>query len=92
MALLAWADKGLRPPAPNVTGTPGGPTITAPRVKLRDGRYLAYKEYGVPKDEAKHHFIFIHGFDSCRLHAFIATEVSPVCYLSIIYFDGILYG
>ncbi|KAL2933662.1 Protein ABHD11, partial [Bienertia sinuspersici] len=74
---LAWADKALRPPTPKPCGSPGGPPVTTPRIRLRDGRYLAYKLYGVPKDEAKHKFIFIHGFDSCRLHAFIATEVSP---------------
>lgn len=75
---VAWAYQAIRPPPPNICGSPGGPPITAPRIKLRDGRHLAYKEYGVPKDEAKHKFIFVHGFDSCRHHAAIATELSPV--------------
>ncbi|XP_048504439.1 uncharacterized protein LOC104898446 [Beta vulgaris subsp. vulgaris] len=77
VACLAWADKALRPPPPKLLGSPGGPLITAPRVKLKDGRHLAYKEYGLPNEKAKHKFIFIHGFDSSRLRAFIATEVSP---------------
>ncbi|XP_021728666.1 uncharacterized protein LOC110695748 [Chenopodium quinoa] len=93
---LTWADRAFRPPPPKVCGMPGGPPVTAPRIKLRDGRYLAYKEYGVPKDEAKHHFVFIHGFDSCRLHAFIATEVSPDTIeslgLHIVGFDKPGYG
>lgn len=74
---LAWAEQAIRPPHQKLCGSPGGPPITAPRIKLRDGRHLAYKEYGVPKDNAKHKFIFVHGFDSCRHHAFIGTEVSP---------------
>lgn len=82
VACLAWADKALRPPPPKLLGSPGGPLITAPRVKLKDGRHLAYKEYGLPNEKAKHKFIFIHGFDSSRLRAFIATEVSPVLYSS----------
>jgi len=76
---LAWAEQAIRPPQQKLCGSLGGPPITAPRIKLRDGRHLAYKEYGVPKDKAKHKFIFVHGFDSCRHHAFIGTEVSPVC-------------
>ncbi|XP_010683745.2 uncharacterized protein LOC104898376 [Beta vulgaris subsp. vulgaris] len=96
VACLAWADKALRPPPPKVLGSPGGPPITAPRIKLRDGRHLAYKEYGVPNEKAKHKFIFIHGFDSCRLHAFIATELSPdtieTLGLYIVGFDRPGYG
>ncbi|XP_074307609.1 uncharacterized protein LOC141642651 [Silene latifolia] len=74
---LAWGYKAICPPPPKLCGTPSGPPVTAPRIKLRDGRHLAYQLYGVPKDEAKHSFIFVHGFDSCRHHAFIATQVSP---------------
>nr|ACA35281.1 hydrolase family protein [Cucumis sativus] len=54
-----------------------GPPITAPRIKLRDGRYLAYKEHGVPKDSAKYKIIYIHSFCSCRHNAIIANTISP---------------
>lgn len=92
VASLAWAERALRPPPPKLTGSPGGPPITAPRIRLRDGRHLAYKQYGVPIHEANHKFIFIHGFDSCRLHAFIATEVSPVsCFNAYSYESIILF-
>uniref|UniRef100_A0A803L2S8 AB hydrolase-1 domain-containing protein n=1 Tax=Chenopodium quinoa TaxID=63459 RepID=A0A803L2S8_CHEQI len=96
VASLAWVDRALRPPPPKLCGSSGGPSITAPRIRLRDGRHLAYKEYGVPKEEAKHNFIFIHGFDSCRHHAFIATEVSSYTIeslgLHIVGFDRPGYG
>uniref|UniRef100_A0A803L2S9 AB hydrolase-1 domain-containing protein n=1 Tax=Chenopodium quinoa TaxID=63459 RepID=A0A803L2S9_CHEQI len=86
----------IRPPPPKICGSPGGPPITAPRIKLRDGRHLAYKEYGVPRDEAKHKFIFVHGFDSCRHHAAVATELSPDLFESlsiyIVSFDRPGYG
>ncbi|KAF8403274.1 hypothetical protein HHK36_011376 [Tetracentron sinense] len=76
VGFLAWAYKAIQPPPPKICGTPDGPPITAPRIKLRDGRHLAYKEHGVPKDMAKYKIIFVHGFDSCRHDAVIATELS----------------
>ncbi|KAM6584238.1 hypothetical protein CsatB_011240 [Cannabis sativa] len=36
--LVSWAFQATRPPPPKVCGSPGGPPITAPRIKLRDGR------------------------------------------------------
>ncbi|GAB4856446.1 hypothetical protein Ancab_014361 [Ancistrocladus abbreviatus] len=74
---LAWIYQAMQPPPPKICGSPGGPPITAPRIKLRDGRHLAYKEHGVPKEEAKYKFIFVHGFDSSRNHAAVATDLSP---------------
>lgn len=68
----------IKPPPPKLCGFPGGPPITAPRIKLRDGRYLAYKEHGVPRDEARRKVIFIHGSDCCRHDAVYATRLAPV--------------
>ncbi|KAF8021817.1 hypothetical protein BT93_G2070 [Corymbia citriodora subsp. variegata] len=76
-ALSALASQGIRPPQPKTCGSPGGPPITATRVRLRDGRYLAYKEHGVPRELAEHKIVFVHGADSCRHDAVIATDVSP---------------
>ncbi|XP_010416281.1 PREDICTED: uncharacterized protein LOC104702156 [Camelina sativa] len=67
----------LKPPQPKLCGSPGGPPITAPRIKLRDGRYLAYKEHGLPRDKANHKIVFIHGTDSCRHDAVYVTLLSP---------------
>lgn len=76
VGLLAWAYQATRPPPPKICGSSDGPPITAPRIKLNDGRHLAYKEHGVPKDEAKYKFVYIHGFDSCRHHAVVANHLS----------------
>ncbi|KAL7184895.1 hypothetical protein ACSBR2_026942 [Camellia fascicularis] len=73
IGLLAWAYQTMCPPPPKTCGSPGGPPITAPRIKLRDGRYLAYKEHGVPKETANYKIILVHGFGSCRHDARIAT-------------------
>ncbi|KAI4384357.1 hypothetical protein MLD38_002525 [Melastoma candidum] len=72
--LSAWVYSSLRPPPPSLCGSPGGPPVTAPRIVLRDGRHLAYKEHGVPRDAALHKIIFVHGFGSCRHEALIATD------------------
>ncbi|GAU31778.1 hypothetical protein TSUD_22240 [Trifolium subterraneum] len=76
IGILAWAYQAAQPPPPKICGSPDGPPITAPRIKLRDGRHLAYKEHGVPKDEAKYKIIFVHGINSCRHDAVIATTLS----------------
>lgn len=78
LGLLAWAYQAIQPPPPRICGSADGPPVTAPRVKLSDGRHLAYIEYGVPKNEAKHKIIYVHGLDSCRHDAVIATQLSPV--------------
>eukprot|EP00253_Pinus_taeda_P009109 PITA_09109 len=53
VGFLAWAYKAIQPPPPIICGTPNGPPVTAPRIHLQDGRHLAYKESGVPKERAK---------------------------------------
>ena len=75
IGLVAWAFQATRPPPPSICGSPGGPPITATRIKLRDGRHLAYKEHGVPKETAKFKIIFFHGFGSSRHDASILTPV-----------------
>lgn len=66
VGLLGWAYQAIRPPPPKICGSPGGPPVTSPRVKLSDGRHLAYKERGVPKEKAKYKIIVSHGFDSSK--------------------------
>ncbi|VVA90482.1 unnamed protein product [Arabis nemorensis] len=44
------------------------------RVKLRDGRFLAYVEEGVPKEEAKHKIIIVHGFGCSKNMNFPASK------------------
>ncbi|GFZ08730.1 alpha/beta-Hydrolases superfamily protein [Actinidia rufa] len=77
MGFMAWAYQAIQPPPPKICGSADGPPVTAPRIKLSDGRHLAYKEHGVPKDKAKYKIVYVHGFDSCRHDAVIATSLSP---------------
>ena len=82
MGLLAigWAYRAIRPPPPKICGSPGGPPITAPRIKLRDGRNLAYKEHGVPAQVAKYKIIFVHGLSACRHSPVILKSLPQVLY------------
>ncbi|KAF5750502.1 exostosin family protein [Tripterygium wilfordii] len=77
VGILAWAYRAVQPPPPKICGSPDGPPVTASRIKLRDGRHLAYKENGVSKDVAKHKIIFFHPFDACRHDAVIPLALSP---------------
>ncbi|XP_060201227.1 uncharacterized protein LOC132629853 isoform X1 [Lycium barbarum] len=77
IGFLAFAYQAIMPPPPKICGSPNGAPITALRIKLSDGRHLAYKEQGVPKDQAKYKIIFIHGFDCCRHDVAFASTLSP---------------
>ncbi|KAG2403345.1 uncharacterized protein HKW66_Vig0186320 [Vigna angularis] len=96
VTLVALAYQAIQPPPPRTCGSPNGPPITASRIKLRDGRHLAYKEHGVPRELAKNKIVFLHGFRSSRHDAVIATnhpngllEELGVCVVS---FDRPGYG
>lgn len=75
IGLLAWAYRVLCPPPPRICGSTGGPAIEGPRIKLRDGRHLAYKEHGIPRDRAKYKIILVHGLSSSRHEVSIVTSV-----------------
>ncbi|XP_050211025.1 uncharacterized protein LOC126661240 [Mercurialis annua] len=96
IVLVAWAYQCTYPPPPKICGSPGGPPVTAPRIKLRDGRYSAYKEHGVSRETAKYKIIYIHGFMSTRHDCAIATNVSPEVFeelgVYIVSFDRPGYG
>ena len=66
VGLIGWIYKNLKPPDPKICGKPGGPPVTSPRVKLSDGRHLAYRESGVPREKAKYKIIVVHGFSSSK--------------------------
>ncbi|XP_071688407.1 uncharacterized protein [Rutidosis leptorrhynchoides] len=96
IGLLAWTYQSICPPPPKKLGSLNGPPITSPRIKLRDGRHLSYKEFGVPKEMAKYKVIFVHGFDSFKHHNVIATSASPALIqdlgIYIVSFDRPGYG
>ncbi|KAK2973935.1 hypothetical protein RJ640_001403, partial [Escallonia rubra] len=90
---LAWAYQASHPPPPKVCGTPDGALTTGPRVQLRDGRYLAYKEHGVPKEMAKYKIVSVHGFGSSGHDASIAVpEVLEGLGVHLVSFDRPGYG
>ena len=64
VAGVLWAHQKMKPPPPRICGSPNGPQVTSSRIKLRDGRHLAYQERGVPKEKAEYKVISTHGFDS----------------------------
>lgn len=75
IAFLAWAHQALCPPAARLCGSSGGPPIEGPRIKLRDGRHLAYLEHGVSREKASYKIILVHGFGSNKYEAHMATSV-----------------
>ena len=66
VGMAAWFYQTIQPPPPRICGTPNGPPVESSRVRLKDGRNLSYKEWGVSKEEARRKIIYIHGFDSCK--------------------------
>lgn len=96
IGFLAYFYQAGCPPAPKKVGPPDGLPITTPRIKLRDGRHLSYKEYGVPKESAKYKIIFVHGYDSVKHYNVIASTASPALVeelgIYIVSFDRPGYG
>ncbi|KAL2454629.1 alpha/beta-Hydrolases superfamily protein [Abeliophyllum distichum] len=97
IGFLAWAYQATRPPSPKTCGSPDGPPVTASRIKLNDGRHLAYKEYGVSKDKANYKILFVHGFDSCRhdvsaITSGLSQDIVESQGLHIVSFDRPGYG
>ncbi|XVE96449.1 hypothetical protein REPUB_Repub02eG0222600 [Reevesia pubescens] len=94
VGILAWAYQAIQPPLPKTCGSPNGPPVTASRIKLRDGRHLAYQEYGVSRDAAKYKIVSVHGFDSCRHDAVHLSlpEIVEELGVYIVSFDRPGYG
>ncbi|XP_074293969.1 uncharacterized protein LOC141621208 [Silene latifolia] len=93
VAVVVIAYKALKPPPPKICGTPGGPPVTSPRIKLKDGRYLAYREAGVSKDEAAYKIVFIHGFNSSKFQSLpVSQGIVEELKLYFLYFDRAGYG
>ncbi|XP_062172766.1 uncharacterized protein LOC133878252 [Alnus glutinosa] len=93
VGLLGWAYKALKPPPPRICGSPDGPPVTSTRVKLSDGRHLAYRESGVRKEEAKYKIIVVHGYDSSKdLGLPVPQELIEELKIYILFFDRAGYG
>ncbi|MQM21645.1 hypothetical protein Taro_054689 [Colocasia esculenta] len=93
VGILAWFYQAIQPPPPKICGSPNGPPITSPRIQLKDGRYLAYRENGVPKENAKYKIVFIHGFYSCRHDVLpLSQDVAQGLGIYMVTFDRAGYG
>ncbi|CAM8950062.1 unnamed protein product [Rhodiola kirilowii] len=53
---------------------PAPAAAASPRIRLKDGRYLAYIEKGVPKSQSKYRIIIVHGFGRSKETHFPATQ------------------
>ncbi|XP_042510526.1 uncharacterized protein LOC122085968 [Macadamia integrifolia] len=93
VGFLGWVYQSTKPAPPRICGTPDGPPVTSPRIKLSDGRHLAYRESGVPKDEAKYRIIVIHGFDNSKEFSLPASqELIEELRIYFLSFDRAGYG
>ncbi|KAG6516453.1 hypothetical protein ZIOFF_026918 [Zingiber officinale] len=93
IGIIAWSYQAIQPPPAKICGSQDGPRVTAPRIKLKDGRHLAYLENGVPKETAKYKIVFIHGFDCCRYDVFsISPALIEELGIYLLSFDRAGYG
>ncbi len=83
MGLLGMVYQGtqqLPPPQTTEDSSPSSSSSSSSslmksRIKLNDGRYLAYSERGVSKEKAKYKIIIVHGLGSSKEMNFLAPQV-----------------
>lgn len=75
VCLIVYIYRSLKPPPPRICGVSHGPPVTSPRIRLSDGRYLAYRESGVDKANANYKIIVVHGFNSSKDMEFSISKV-----------------
>lgn len=85
MGLLGMVYQATQLPPAQSTGSAEESPVTATRIRLRDGRYLAYRERGVPKDKAKYKIVLVHGLGSSKEMSFLAPEVRKSLSLNLLY-------
>ena len=77
VCLVSYVYRSLKPPPPRICGVPHGPPVTSPRIRLSDGRFLAYRESGVDRASANYKIIVVHGFNSSKDMEFPISKVLP---------------
>ncbi|XP_068658773.1 uncharacterized protein [Aristolochia californica] len=94
VVFLGWFYRSTRPPPPKICGSPKGPPITSKRIRLRDGRYLAYREDGIPKEEATYRIVCVHAFGDYKDSRSLASDSKDLAELGICFvsFDRAGYG
>uniref|UniRef100_A0A5B7CBF4 AB hydrolase-1 domain-containing protein n=1 Tax=Davidia involucrata TaxID=16924 RepID=A0A5B7CBF4_DAVIN len=69
------------------------PAAEPPRIRLSDGRYLAYEERGVPRNKSNYKVIIVHGFGSSKDMKFlISQELVDELGIYLLLFDRAGYG
>uniref|UniRef100_A0A9I9CK63 Alpha/beta-Hydrolases superfamily protein n=1 Tax=Cucumis melo TaxID=3656 RepID=A0A9I9CK63_CUCME len=93
LGIVGWIYVALKPPSPKICGTPNGPQVTSPRVKLNDGRHLAYKEFGVPREKAQYKIILSHGYNASKdMHIAVSQEFMEEVKAYMVIYDRAGYG
>lgn len=64
-------------PPPQINGSSSSPDlpVSSQRIRLSDGRYLAFTEKGVSKDKANFKIVVCHGFGSSKDMTILASQV-----------------
>lgn len=87
IGLLGMVYQATQLPPPPKSDPPGGfvvdidvedngdGLVDAARIRLSDGRYLAYREKGVSKIESNYRIVLVHGFGSSKEMNFPASQV-----------------
>ncbi|XP_073002416.1 probable lysophospholipase BODYGUARD 2 isoform X1 [Typha latifolia] len=92
-SLSGWLSKAIEPPQPKICGSDGGPPVTATRIRLKDGRFLAYSESGVPREKARIKIVYSHGFTGSRMDSLRASpELVEELGVYMVGFDRAGYG
>lgn len=75
VSLLGLFFQATQLPPPQNNGESVGLSVSSPRIRLRDGRFLAYRERGVSKNDSINRIIVSHGFGSSKDMNVLATQV-----------------
>ncbi|CAN6849016.1 unnamed protein product [Brassica oleracea] len=93
VCLVSYVYRSLKPPPPRICGVPHGPPVTSPRIRLSDGRFLAYRESGVDRASANYKIIVVHGFNSSKDMEFpISKDLIEEQGIYFLFFDRAGYG
>ncbi|EEF38519.1 catalytic, putative [Ricinus communis] len=91
--LLGMVYQATQLPPPQKEESQENTPANSPRIRLSDGRYLAYREKGVTKNKSKYRIIIVHGFGSSKEMNFLAPqELIEELGIYFLLFDRAGYG
>ncbi|XP_057806243.1 uncharacterized protein LOC131021167 [Salvia miltiorrhiza] len=96
MGCLGMSKQPTLPAPPAATGESSSIDVQicgSKRIRLSDGRFLAYTERGVPKNKSNYRVIVVHGFGSSKEMNFMASqEFLEGLKICLLLFDRAGYG